>query len=185
MSWKALLGYRAGNTRDDVKRRWRDLIKREHQDRGGSKERAAQLILAWRNADEYFRLVAPRAQVRPGPARRTSTYRDDPMDWEPTPMDWEPTPPPPQRAPTYTKRRGRIFTARPPPVRTTWASGVDKRRTAKRAGVKPTRSVPSAWTSTWSEMYDNYPAVRSVPMRGAYDAAAEAYSRVRLRARKR
>lgn len=77
MYWKQVLGYKPGNSRDNVKRKFRTLIKVEHANKGGtSTARAAAIIQAWREADAYF--AAARR-----PRYTKSAYT--PMDWTPTP----------------------------------------------------------------------------------------------------
>lgn len=133
MTWKNVLGYRPGNTRETVKKKFAKQIRQVHEDKlmqfgkaqsEGHSNRAKQLLAAWAEAQEYFR-EAPRQQPRPRPRqeprpRETPRQAPPPSTWywysppEPssfaTPMDWEPTPPP---APVY--RRGLTAQRRPAP----------------------------------------------------------------------
>lgn len=69
-TWRQVLGYRNGNTRGNVRKKYLDLIRVAHTNKvGGSHDKAVQIIAAWTQAQDYFRLnPAPASTPRPQPS---------------------------------------------------------------------------------------------------------------------
>ena len=105
-TWRQVLGYRNGNTRGNVRKKYLDLIRVAHTNkRGGSHEKAVEIISAWTQAQEFFRLnnAKPRASPTPPPPRPAAPKpKESPRRPAPPPARPPrptPSPPAPQRQP--------------------------------------------------------------------------------------
>lgn len=101
--WRQVLGYRNGNTRANVRKKYLDLIRVAHTNkRGGSHEKAVQIIAAWTQAQDYFKLNAAKPSPSPSPPPARTPPRPPPKQQPARPAQTAPqtAPPPPRPTPS-------------------------------------------------------------------------------------
>ena len=125
MDWRATIGYRAGNTEDDIRRKFRDRVRAGHPDRGGSVSADRidmnQLKRARNMALDYVRTspvrTSPvRTSPSPTPSRQSSFTPSPSTTSRPSPSrqsSFTPSPSPSRPSPS----RQSSFTPSPSPSR--------------------------------------------------------------------